>query len=84
MAPDDGTVKIAVMAFGPLAERLGGRRHELTVSLNSTIRDLVVDLGLTEWISFGLSVAMNGNRCSMDTIVEDGAEVALLPPVSGG
>ena len=84
MAPDDGTVKMAVMAFGTLAERMGGRRHELTVSLNSTIRDLVVDLGLTEWISFGLSVAMNGNRCSMDTIVEDGAEVALIPPVSGG
>ena len=84
MAPDDTTVKMVVVAFGPLAERLGGRRHELTVASNSTIRDLVVSLGLTEWIAFGLSVAMNGNRCSMDTVVEDGAEIALLPPVSGG
>jgi len=41
-------------------------------------------MGLTEWISFGLSVAMNGHRCDVNTVIEDGAEIALLPPVSGG
>ena len=84
MAPDDATVKMVVMAFGPLAERLGGRRHELTAASGSTIHDLVVSMGLTEWISFGLSVAMNGHRCDGNTVIEDGAEIALLPPVSGG
>ena len=84
MAPDDTHLKLVVMAFGPLAERLGGRRHELTLPFGSTIRDLVTNLEMTEWIAFGLSVAMNGERCDVDARVEDGAEIALLPPVSGG
>jgi len=41
-------------------------------------------MDLVEWISFGLSVAIDGNRCAVDTVVLDGAELALLPPVSGG
>jgi molybdopterin converting factor small subunit len=41
-------------------------------------------LGLEEWISFGLSVALNGERCSIDTTLSEDDEVALLPPVSGG
>jgi|TARA_Y200000002_G_C22627131_1_gene640803 molybdopterin converting factor small subunit len=44
----------------------------------------VAELDLTEWIEFGLSVAINGDRCSVDAVLEDGVEVALLPPVSGG
>ncbi|MEC7989313.1 MAG: MoaD/ThiS family protein, partial [Candidatus Thermoplasmatota archaeon] len=49
-----------------------------------TVRELVLDLGLEEWIAFGLSVALNGERCSMDTPLCEGGEIALLPPVSGG
>ena len=41
-------------------------------------------LDLAEWIDFGLSVAVDGDRCSIDAVLEDGVEVALLPPVSGG
>ena len=84
MASDDAPLQMVVMAFGPLPERLGGRRHAISAPQGSTIRDVVVSLELTEWIAFGLSVAMNGDRCDVDTLVEDGAEVALLPPVSGG
>jgi molybdopterin converting factor small subunit len=54
------------------------------VGHNTTVRQLVVNLGLEEWIAFGLSVAVNGERCSMDKELLQGQEVALLPPVSGG
>ena len=84
MASEDSTIAVAVIAFGQVGEQLGCRHHERTVRNGLTVRDLVVDLGLEEWISFGLSVALNGDRCSMDTPLVEGSEIALLPPVSGG
>lgn len=84
MSKDGGGWSVTVMAFGQLAERLGGRTHHHMVPAGSTVRTVVEDLALHEWIDFGLSVALNGNRCSLDTPIHDGAEVALLPPVSGG
>ncbi|MCH1616094.1 MAG: MoaD/ThiS family protein [Candidatus Poseidonia sp.] len=84
MAKDDNTVGISIMAFGPIAERLGGRQHAIEVPSGSTVREVVEGMDLREWISFGLSVAVNGHRCTMETVVEEGIELALLPPVSGG
>ena len=84
MGNDGDDWSVTVLAFGQLAERLGGRTHEHTVAPGCTARMLVENLGLQEWITFGLSVALNGTRCSIDTPLHDGAEVALLPPVSGG
>lgn len=84
MASEDSTIAVAVIAFGQVGEQLGGRHHERMVPEGLTVRDLVVELGLEEWITFGLSVALNGDRCSMETPLMEGAEIALLPPVSGG
>ena len=51
MASEDSTIAVAVIAFGQVGEQLGGRHHERTVRNGLTVRDLVVDLGLEEWIS---------------------------------
>ena len=84
MASEESTITITVIALGQVAEQLGGRQHERTVGKGHTVRELVLGLGLEAWISFGLSVAFNGERCSMDTPLTEGGEIALLPPVSGG
>jgi molybdopterin converting factor small subunit len=84
MSTEGPAISITVLAFGPLAERLGGRQHQCKVEVNSTVRELVLGLGLEEWITFGLSVAVNGERCALDAVLSEGQEVALLPPVSGG
>lgn len=84
MATDGVPIRVAVLAFGQIAERLGGREHQHEATTATTVEAMVKALGLEEWIQFGLSVAMNGERCSMDTLLRDGCEVALLPPVSGG
>tara|TARA_B100000925_G_scaffold207361_1_gene157712 strand:- start:132 stop:386 length:255 start_codon:yes stop_codon:yes gene_type:complete len=84
MAKGEDAVGITIIAFGPIGEHLGGRQHEREVPTGSTVRDVVEALGLKEWITFGLSVAIDGNRCDIETVVEQGAELALLPPVSGG
>lgn len=84
MDAEDSVITVSVIAFGQIGEQLGGRHHEQTVPEGYTVRELVLNLGLEEWIAFGLSVALNGERCSMDTPLCEGGEIALLPPVSGG
>ena len=84
MGTEASGISVTVIAFGQVGEELGGRHHERHVVAGATVRDLVMELGLEAWIAFGLSVAVNGDRCGMDTVLLDGAELALLPPVSGG
>ena len=77
-------IEVSVLAFGPLSERLGGREHTYELPDATTVRELIDQVELSEWISIGLTVAINGERCDVNTVLSDGDEVALLPPVSGG
>ena len=73
-----------VLAFGPIAEEMGGREHQVDILPNSSVRFVLEELGLDMWLSQGLMVSINGNKVSEDEPVSDGDEIALLPPVSGG
>ena len=75
---------VKVLAFGPLAEELGGREHQITLPSGSAIRFLVEEMGLEHWLGQGLALAVNGNRVEEDFPLTENDEVALLPPVSGG
>ena len=77
-------MQVNVLAFGPLAEILGGRSHEVTIPPNSSIRYLIEELGLEDWLNNSLSISVNDNIVSEDHPLTDGDEIALLPPVSGG
>ena len=77
-------VLVKVLAFGPLAEELGGREHQITLPSGSAIRFLVEEMGLDHWLGQGLALAVNGNRVEEDFPLSENDEVALLPPVSGG
>jgi len=82
MTLEQGVVKI--LAFGQIAEILGGRHHSFELSHEMTVEDIIQHFGLEEWIDFGLSVAINGTRVGISAIPCAGDELALLPPVSGG
>ena len=73
-----------VLVFGPLAETLGGREHLVDVLPNSSVRFVLEELGLEDWLNKGLMLNINGNRVGEDEPVNGGDEIALLPPVSGG
>lgn len=77
-------VLVKVLVFGPLAEELGGREHQITLPSGSAIRFLVEEMGLEHWLGQGLALAVNGNRVEEDFPLTENDEVALLPPVSGG
>ena len=81
---DAGGMKITLLAFGPLAETLNWKRHELTVPHSTKIDAVLRILEIDEWKSQGLLVAINGLRCGFEAVLCQGDELALLPPVSGG
>ena len=84
MPLDSVFMQAKVLAFGPIAEEMGGREHFVDILPNSSVRFVLEELGLDMWLSQGLMVSINGNKVSEDEPVSDGDEIALLPPVSGG
>ena len=77
-------MQVKVIAFGPLAEQMGGKEHGIEIIPNSSVRFLLEEIGIEMWLSQGLMVSINGERVDEDEPLSDGDEVALLPPVSGG
>ena len=51
---------------------------------NSSVRFVLEEINLEKWLSQGLIVSLNGEKVQEDEPVNDGDEIALLPPVSGG
>ena len=84
MPLDSVFMQAKVLAFGPLAEEMGGRENQGDILPNSSVRFVLEELGLEVWLSQGLMVSINGNKVTEDEPVCDGDEIALLPPVSGG
>ena len=83
MDENGATISVTILCFGPLAEIIG-RSQEMEIEPDSTCRDLIIKLGLTEWLDNGLKVALNGDVCNIDSLISLNDEVAFLPPVSGG
>lgn len=76
-------MKVAIRLFAGLRELAGTRAIELELPTGSTAADIwpTLDLGVEP---AGLLVAVNRNYAARDTILVEGDEVALIPPVSGG
>lgn len=83
MAEQDNSITVSVVAFGPLSEEIQ-RQQELEIAKYSTIQDLIDLMELQKWVDNGLTVAVNGDICSIEQVLSNADEIALLPPVSGG
>src|SRR6185312_2073754 len=76
-------MKVAVRLFAALRERAGTREAALELEEGASVDDVWPALGLGEEPS-GLVYAVNRAYVERDHTLEDGDEVALIPPVSGG
>jgi molybdopterin synthase catalytic subunit/molybdopterin converting factor small subunit len=81
-------MKIRLLAFASAGDALGATELELELPDGSRVADLRVRLD-RDYPKLGplwprLALAVDGRIVSADASLVDGAEVALLPPVSGG
>ncbi|GAC1359730.1 MAG: molybdopterin converting factor subunit 1 [Acidobacteriaceae bacterium] len=80
-------MRVRVLLFGVLTERLGGKERVVELAEQATVADVVAwarGLRLEEGLVRSLAVAVNREYAQTETRLSDGDEVALLPPVSGG
>jgi len=81
-------MKIRLLAFASAADALGSGELDLELPDGSRISDLCARLDRDHpqlaplWAR--LAVAVDGRIVPAGTLLQEGAEVALLPPVSGG
>lgn len=76
-------MKVAIRLFAGLRELAGMRATEIELPADSTAADVWAALGLGDEPA-GLLIAVNKTYAARDTVLADGDEVALIPPVSGG
>ncbi len=81
-------MKVSVVAFATASDLLGKEALEVTLPHGSRLSDLRQELTTRfpelEAVWPRLAVAVGGKLAPTDRDLEDGVEVALLPPVSGG
>ena len=74
-----------MLYFGVLKDLAGGREGSAELAAGSTVAGLLAVLARPEVAGWtGLAVAVNREYAGLGTVLRDGDEVALLPPVSGG
>ncbi len=76
-------MRVAVRLFAGLRELAGTRATEIELPAGSTAAQVWPELELGDEPP-GLLVAVNRSYAPRDTVLMDGDEVALIPPVSGG
>ena len=76
-------MKVAVRLFAGLRELAGTRHRELELPEGATAADVWPALGLGDEPP-GLLLAVNKSYAPRDSVLADGDEIALIPPVSGG
>jgi molybdopterin converting factor small subunit len=78
-------IKVKMLMFGPLAEKMGTREIEVSLIEGTSLKELAERFELLEMLSSGLRVAIDGKiESDASRLLHDAAEVAFLPPVSGG
>ena len=76
-------MRVVVKLFAALRERAGTGERALELTDGARASDIWAALGLGEEPA-GLLYAVNREYAERDRALEDGDEVALIPPVSGG
>ena len=81
-------IRLIVKFFASAREAVGQKKVEIEVDKNMTVENLLDHLmdKYTELnnLKKQLIIAVNKDTVPKNTILKDGDEVAVLPPVSGG
>ena len=82
---DKLAVRISMIFFAQLKEVIGAESIDVTLPLGSTIGDLITRFEIPLEGDSGIRIAADGNiGAPLDLVLQDGSEIAFLPPSSGG
>ena len=79
-------MQLRILFFGVYREMSGARERDLSLPVGSRVSDVVAALRLRPGLELPAQpvVAVNQEYARMDLQLEEGDEVALIPPVAGG
>ena len=81
-------MKVRVILFAIHREKLGQGQVDMELPLGATVADLLNGMAsrFPEFVDLkdGLMVAVNTEYVDSQSVLNNGDEVALIPPVSGG
>jgi molybdopterin synthase catalytic subunit/molybdopterin converting factor small subunit len=79
-------MQVRVLLFGVLKESFGASATDIELPDCAQVADLIEHLAASRTLPLlkGLAVSVNAEFASSRTVLHDGDEVGLLPPVSGG
>lgn len=81
-------MKIQVLYFASLAEKIGMQQQGLELQPNATVADAIEQLTVQhpslESLKEGIATAVNMKYVDLEKVLTEGDELALIPPVSGG
>ena len=81
-------MKVKVLFFATLRDIIGTKSLDVEIPAPATVAELKSQLmnaypGLSR-VRDAMKVAVNHEYAADETIIPDGAEIAIFPPVSGG
>jgi len=81
-------MRVRVLFFGVLKDIFGGTEEMAEMAAGSRVADVVDGFvrraGGRQELMRSVAVAVNREYASLEQVLQDGDEVALLPPVTGG
>jgi molybdopterin converting factor subunit 1 len=82
------TVRITILYFASVKDVTGIRMESIDLSKDTSIREMLSKISLIypklKHILNIIQISVNYKIVDLNTILKEGDEVALLPPISGG
>ena len=82
------TVRISILYFATVKDATGIRMESIDLSNDTSIREMLSKISIIypklKHILNNIQISVNYRIVDLNTVLKDGDEVALLPPISGG
>jgi MoaE-MoaD fusion protein len=84
----NSTIRISILYFATVKDATGIRMELIDLSNDTSIREMLSKISIIypklKHILNNIQISVNYRIVDLNTVLKEGDEVALLPPISGG